>query len=84
MRNIWHVFSSTFAVMSPIFKKLVSTLGLALVGFPIFAQGPPPPPPPPGLVVPIDDHLLVLLVLGFILGLYAVIKLKKETLSFYQ
>jgi len=70
--------------MSPKLKKLFSTTVLTtLVGFSAFAQGPdlPPPPPPPGLVVPIDENIVILIVAGFVFGIYAVARLKKRQLS---
>jgi len=36
----------------------------------------PPPPPPPGL--PIDGGLLILLVVGFVYGIYKTIRFSKK------
>lgn len=38
---------------------------------------PPPtnnPPPPPGVLLPIDDHIWILLLVGLIFGLYIAYK----------
>jgi hypothetical protein len=71
-----------FYVMSFKLKKSYGTAVLAtLVGFSALGQGPgdlPPPPPPPGLVVPIDKNLIVLAIVGFLLGIYVVAKIKKR------
>lgn len=69
--------------MSPKLKNFVLTLILLVVGVSTFAQevvtgGPTPPPPPapggeripslPGLVVPIDENIVILLVAGLLAG----------------
>ncbi|GGG37795.1 hypothetical protein GCM10011344_43290 [Dokdonia pacifica] len=73
--------------MSPKLKNLHMTVFLLAVGYTSLAQevvtgGPTPPPPPdggripalPGLVVPIDENILILLVLGVITGIIYFIK----------
>lgn len=61
-------------------KKISLTLLLAVGAYPVlFAQGPPPPPPPPGLVVPIDENIVVLIIAGCLYGLYAVRVMKKKS-----
>ncbi|MEL6989655.1 MAG: hypothetical protein AAGK97_17735 [Bacteroidota bacterium] len=69
--------------MSPKLKKLFLTLTFSCIGLAVYAQGKPDGPPPPdtrmpptfpGLVVPIDENLMILLSLGFILGVYVVYK----------
>ncbi|WP_299210881.1 hypothetical protein [uncultured Dokdonia sp.] len=70
--------------MSPKLKNLLTTAVLLVVTYASTAQeavtgGPMPPPPPapgrmgipslPGLAVPIDENILVLLVLGLLAGI---------------
>lgn len=69
--------------MSPKLKNLHMTVLLLAVGYTSLAQevvtgGPTPPPPPPageripslpGLAVPIDENIMMLLLLGAITGI---------------
>ena len=69
--------------MSPKLKNLLMTMSFMIVSLASLAQsagkdGPTPPPPSPegrmppclpGLVVPIDENIQVLLVLGLIVGI---------------
>ena len=69
-------------VMSPKLKKIYSTITLTIaVSFEVLAQGgpggpgpPPPPPPPVGLVVPIDENIVMLVAMGIVLGIYSAVK----------
>ncbi|WP_144669200.1 hypothetical protein [Dokdonia sp. Hel_I_53] len=70
--------------MSPKLRNFIIVLCLFFVAMLGYGQkGPPPPvtraaPPPPGLAVPINENILILLVLGVFLGIYFyVIKYKK-------
>lgn len=69
--------------MSPNLKNLLMTTSFMIVSLGSLAQyagtgDPPPPPNPdgragipslPGLVVPIDENILILLVLGLLVGI---------------
>ncbi|MDY2586201.1 hypothetical protein [Winogradskyella aquimaris] len=61
-------------------KKMLASILFFFIGFVSMAQGatppPPNPPPPPGL--PIDDHLLVLLVLALSYGVYKAFKISTK------
>jgi len=53
------------------------------VGLSSYAQGGPPPPDTrttslPGLVMPIDDHIIVVVMLGILLGVYYAYKHSKR------
>lgn len=61
-------------------KKVVASILFVLVSFVSAAQhgnNPPPPQPPPPQGLPIDGGLVVLIILGLALGVYAILKEKK-------
>ncbi len=72
--------------MSPKLRNLYVTMALLFTGLSVYGQeiidggGTPPPPPPPagpplpGLVVPIDENIIVLVLSGFVIGVYYYIK----------
>ena len=73
--------------MSPKLRNYLLFFILAIVRFSVFAQGRPDGPPPPdtrmppafpGLAVPIDSHILILVIAGLLLCVYAVFRLKKK------
>jgi len=68
--------------MSPKLKNLLLTMSFMISSLACFAQatgtgGPPPPPPTgdrmppslPGLIVPIDENIKILLIMGLIVGI---------------
>ena len=65
-------------------KTYIIFISLALASGSAFAQKFPPaptkasPPPPIGLVVPIDENIMFLLIIGFVFGLYVVVKSRKK------
>lgn len=70
--------------MASVLKIYIMCFLLVLVGNSGLAQSPPVPTrtpmlPPPGLVVPIDNDILLLLIAGLVFGLYiAVIKSRNK------
>ena len=70
--------------MNSVLKTYIVCISLVLVSGSVFAQTPPAPvtraspPPPPGLVVPIDENIMSLLIAGFVFGLYIAIKSRKK------
>lgn len=74
--------------MSLFIRLLLSTLAILASGLEAIGQdrgGPPPPnrtiDPPVGLVVPIDESLVYLLLAGVILGIYYYLHSKKSQSS---
>ncbi len=69
--------------MSPKLRTFVVTTVLCLIGLSVFAQKAPPPPdskvPLPGLVLPIDDNLIVLILAGILAGLFYYYKAARRT-----
>jgi hypothetical protein len=73
--------------MSPKLRNYLLFIILTLVRFAALAQGRPDGPPPPdtrmppsfpGLAVPIDSNILLLVIAGFLLCIYAVLKSKNR------
>ncbi|RMB62942.1 hypothetical protein EAX61_05050 [Dokdonia sinensis] len=67
--------------MSPLLKKIALSVLLAFVQLTLFAQEVPPPPqrtPPSGLPMPIDNGVVFLLVVGSALGVFFVLKNKRN------
>jgi len=72
--------------MRPQIVKLLTSLCCFLAAIPMLSQGPSPgggPPPPdrgPTLPeLPIDDNILILMVIGLFFGIYALVKRNKVT-----
>lgn len=72
--------------MSPYLTKMYVSALFLVIGYSAVAQvigpsvpppPPPTPPPPPGLPLPIDTHIIILVILGVILGIYAITRLQK-------
>lgn len=67
--------------MAPRIKNIFFALVLMVVGTPAYAQEPPVPQrspvPLPGLVVPIDENIIVLVALGVIYGIFITRRRKK-------
>ncbi len=75
--------------MSPKLRNYLLLLSFTLVRFSVLAQGRPDGPPPPdtrmpptfpGLILPIDHNIVLLLLAGVALGIYAFVKFKKREL----
>lgn len=61
-------------------KMTLTSTVLLLVGFMSFAQDTPPPPmppPPPGL--PIDEPVIILVVVAICYGIFSALKLSKPS-----
>ncbi len=61
-------------------KKIILSLLATALCFSVYAQQNPPPPPdpgPPGL--PINDNILILLLVGLIYGVYILKRFKFQT-----
>lgn len=69
--------------MSPKLRTFIATATLFLVGLNVYAQKTPPAPPSrtplPGLVAPIDDNLIILIIAGLFIGIFYIYKNHKAT-----
>ncbi len=63
-------------------KKTFASFLFVLISFVCSAQTPPPPQPPPSPVgLPIDTNILILVILGFLYGIYKIYKFRKKKAS---
>lgn len=68
--------------MSPNLRTFMLTMLLLFVRMASYAQDGPPPPGTrtsslPGLVAPIDDHIIVLVILGVLAGAFYAYKINR-------
>jgi len=81
IRNTKYVMICNFAVMALKIIKILTTVCILGIGIPALAQGPPPdpgPPPPQGLVVPVDENIFILVVVGVLYGIYVSFRQKRK------
>ncbi|WP_369793436.1 PID-CTERM protein-sorting domain-containing protein [Lacinutrix sp. Hel_I_90] len=66
------------------YKKTFASVLLILISFVCSSQSPPEPlqqrPPSPPQLVPIDDGVYLLLVAGFLYGIYKMYQLKRKSI----
>jgi len=63
-------------------KKTFASFLFVLISFVCFAQNPPPPQPPPSPVgLPIDTNILILVILGFLYGIYKIYRFRKKKVN---
>jgi hypothetical protein len=68
--------------MSPNLRTFIATIFLSFMGLCAYAQDGPPPPDTrtsslPGLVMPIDDNIIVLVIFGILAGAFYAYKNNK-------